>query len=60
MNYVTAEDFRKALDKAGSLTVTTDYNRLDWNTPFVPSHVLSRFSKVKKVRGSVFEVRKEG
>lgn len=60
MNYVTAEDLRKALTKAGSLTVTTDYNRFDWDTPYVPAHVLSRFSKVKKIKASVFVVTKEG
>lgn len=49
-NYVTYEDFLPALKSSRTLTVTTDYNRPDSETPFVNAIVLNRMKSEGRIK----------
>jgi hypothetical protein len=49
-NYVTYEEFLPVLKSSRTLTVTTEYNRPDTQTPFVNSAVLHRLEEEGRIR----------
>lgn len=44
-NYVTEAEFLPTLKSSRTLTVTTDYNRVDTETPFVNRIVLNKLHR---------------
>lgn len=56
-NFLTDKEFLPELKSKGSMTITTDYNRVDKLVPFVNKVVINKLAddcviEVEKVRGA--------
>lgn len=60
MQFVDLAEFEKFLDREKKAVVTTEYSRINWETPYVTPTVLGRLdkSRVRKLRSRLYEVRR--